>query len=335
MVFKLDENAVLFSLIPFAAFFFTLVFTPVWMRAAKNIKLVGKDINKPNRPEVPEMGGITVVLGFSFAILLYVGFKIFYFQTTVNVIELFALLSSALIVAVVGMLDDILGWQVGLKQWQKPLLTIPAAIPMMVVNAGQSTMSFPFLGSVDFGLLYPLLIVPVGIVGAANVYNMFAGFNGLEAGLGVVIFATLGVISFEKAPFVALICATMVASLLAFLKFNWFPARVFAGDTLTYFVGAMAAIVAVLGDMEAAAVLLFLPYFADFAVKWRNKLPGKGWSGAWKNGKLYCPDSGPVHLAQYAMIWANGVSEKNLVLSFIAFEVLLGFIALFLFSGLV
>jgi len=38
-------------------------------------------------------------------------------------------------------------------------------------------------GAVDWGIFYPLAIIPIGIVGAANAYNMLAGYNGLEAGM--------------------------------------------------------------------------------------------------------------------------------------------------------
>ncbi len=50
----------------------------------------------------------------------------------------------------------------------------------------------------------------------------------------------------------------MVGALLAFLWFNWYPAKVFPGDTLTYSVGALVACIAILGDMEKIAVILFI-----------------------------------------------------------------------------
>ncbi|MDP2841599.1 MAG: hypothetical protein Q8O17_04910 [Candidatus Methanoperedens sp.] len=47
-------------------------------------------------------------------------------------------------------------------------------------------MAFPFLGTLDIGLLYPLLIIPIGMIGASNAFNMLAGYNGLEAGMLIV-----------------------------------------------------------------------------------------------------------------------------------------------------
>ena len=68
----------------------------------------------------------------------------------------------------------------------------------------------------------------------------------------------------------ALIAFAMVASLVAFLLYNWYPARVFPGDTLTYSVGATIAVVTILGNVEKFAMVLFLPYFVEFFLKSRS-----------------------------------------------------------------
>ena len=65
----------------------------------------------------------------------------------------------------------------------------------MVINAGQTIMHVPFIGAVDFGLIYPLLIIPIGVIGATNGLNLLAGHNGLEAGLVAIIFSVLGLIA--------------------------------------------------------------------------------------------------------------------------------------------
>lgn len=93
-------------------------------------------------------------------------------------------------------MDDLLGWKKGLKQWQSRYYIICRPSNDGCRNAGQSTMNLPIVGTVDWGILYPLLIVPIGIVGASNVYNMVAGYNGLEAGMGVVMLSALAYIAF-------------------------------------------------------------------------------------------------------------------------------------------
>ena len=320
-----------------ASFLTTFLLTPPWIKVAHRINLVGKDMNKYGKPEVAEMGGLTVDAGFLLGILLYVAISTFYFRQDSFLTYILATISTCLIIMIVGMLDDILGWKIGLKQWQKPLLTLPASLPMAFVNAGISSMQIPFFGSVDFGMLYPLLIVPLGIVGAANGFNMLAGYNGLEAGMGVIILSTLGLIAWKtNQGYVAMLAFCMVLALLAFLIYNWYPARIFPGDTLTYSVGALIACVAILGNMEKFAVVLFLPYFADFVLPLRARMRVEAYANVRKDNSLDMPYSrvyDVTHVAIYVLKKIKGkVYEKDVVLAILLIEILLG-VLVFVWSG--
>jgi UDP-N-acetylglucosamine--dolichyl-phosphate N-acetylglucosaminephosphotransferase len=66
-------------------------------------------------------------------------------------------------------------------------------------------------------------------------------------------------------------CFSAVAALLGFLVFNRYPARIFPGDSLTYTIGALIAVVAILGNMERVAFILFIPYFIEFFLKARTR----------------------------------------------------------------
>jgi UDP-N-acetylglucosamine--dolichyl-phosphate N-acetylglucosaminephosphotransferase len=141
-----------------------------------------------------------------------------------------------------------------------------------VLDAGHHTMTLPIFGPVNFGLAYPLIIIPVAIVGAANGFNMLAGLNGLEAGMGAIILGLMGYVSFVTGnPLISLIAFSAVAALLAFLVFNKYPAKIFPGNSLTYGIGALIAILAILGDMERIAAFLFIPYFAELLLKARYR----------------------------------------------------------------
>jgi UDP-N-acetylglucosamine--dolichyl-phosphate N-acetylglucosaminephosphotransferase len=254
------------------AFLISLIATPYWIRRAKKAGLTGRDMNKHEKPLIAEAGGIAVVAGFLISILFYIGIKTFYFKTSQNLIEIFALLSTVLIIVIIGFIDDILGWKIGLRQWQKPLFCLLAAIPLMVINVGNTEMALPLLGQVNFGLIYPLLLVPIAISGAANGFNMIAGYNGLETGMGAIIIATLGVLIHSTGQtWLSLIAFSIVASLLAFLIFNRYPAKVFPGNTMTYTIGALIAGIAIIGNVEKAAIILFIPYFVELVLKARGK----------------------------------------------------------------
>jgi UDP-N-acetylglucosamine--dolichyl-phosphate N-acetylglucosaminephosphotransferase len=101
---------------------------------------------------------------------------------------------------------------------------------------------------------------------------MLAGYNGLEAGLGIIILSVMGFVAWQSGlGWVSMLAFCMVFALIAFLKYNWYPAKIFPGDTLTYSVGALIACVAILGNMERIAIILFVPYFITFILKARSR----------------------------------------------------------------
>jgi UDP-N-acetylglucosamine--dolichyl-phosphate N-acetylglucosaminephosphotransferase len=260
------------------AFLVTIFLIPKWISKTKAIGLVGRDMNKHDRPDVSESGGIIVMFGFLAGLLFYIFLSTFYLSESANLVFLFAVLLTVILAGFLGFIDDVLGWKKGIRRWQKPLLTLPIGIPLMVVNAGESTMVLPLLGSTDLGLLYPLLLVPLGIMGAANGFNMLAGYNGLEAGMGAIILAALGSIGLfvNNDPWIAMIAYSGVFALAAFLVFNWNPAKIFPGDSLTYSIGALIATVAILGNMEKVGAILFIPFFIDAALSLWPELRGQG-----------------------------------------------------------
>lgn len=257
-----------------ASFFLTLFLTQKWIKSAKEAKLVGRDMNKYEKTLVPRSGGIAVSLVVCFSLLIYIALKIFYWGTETHLVEAFAVSATVLLAGFIGFTDDILGWRRGLTQFQKVLLTIPIALPLMVINAGHSVMSIPFVPeTVDFGLIYPLLLVPIGIIGATNGFNLLAGYNGLEAGMGLITFTTFGITGLiVERYWISLMAFIVSASLLAFLYFNRYPAKVFPGNSFTYSVGSLIAAIAILGDMEKLAVWLFSLYFIEGLLYFRARV---------------------------------------------------------------
>lgn len=307
------------------SFLITLIVTPFWIKRAKKAGLVGRDVHKLGRKKVAEVGGITILTGFLFGILVYIAIQTFYFSNQLKSLEIMAVLSTILIIAFIGLVDDILGWKIGLRQWQRPLLTLFAALPMIVINSGHSTMILSFLGRIDIGLFYPLFFVPIGIVGAANGFNMIAGYNGLEVKMGIMILSVLGFVSWVIGNSGAAVLAfIMVFALLGFLYFNRYPARVFPGNIMTYSVGAMIAVIAILGNVERIALILFIPYFIELLLKLRGMFQKESFAKVLKDGGLAVPYD-KFYGLEHVMVYINKkirkrVTENNVVNSLLVFE---------------
>jgi UDP-N-acetylglucosamine--dolichyl-phosphate N-acetylglucosaminephosphotransferase len=222
-----------------------------------------------------------------------------------------------------------------MRQDIKALLPMAAALPMVALAAAGSTaISLPFIGTVDFGMFYIVVLIPLGVTVASNLTNMLAGFNGMEAGMGMVMFAAVAIIAVANGSTeAALIAFAMLGALIAFLRFNWYPARVFIGDIGNLLIGGALACAVIIGNFESVGAILVVPYLADFAVKAVNRFPSTGWWGeCGKDGKLRAPGGKVRGLCQLVMKLSGGISERGLALFFIAAEGLFALLAIFLYG---
>ena len=316
-------------LIFIVSFAVSFVGFPIVIPRLKKAGIVGKNMNSEKREEIPEMGGLVIAASFGvgivFAIFLRTFFDLF---LSVSLTSILAVLSTVLIVVIIGVFDDLISMQ----QWIKGIIPAFAALPLMAIKEGYSMMRIPFVGLIDFGIFYSLVLVPLGITGAANAVNMLAGFNGLEVGMGIVAVGALAVIAYLNGITTSLvILMAALGALVAALHYNWYPAKILVGDVGTLAIGAVVASAVIVGNYETAGVILMIPYVADFLIKAKNGFPGKNWWGIYREGKLYCPDGGAVGLAQLIMKMCGGISERNLVLVLMGIEAVFGVIAILLY----
>lgn len=294
------EKLLLISIV--IPFFATVFLMPYWIRKSRQIGLVWEDMNKLNSKNVAGSGGVIIILGFIVGTLIYIALKTFYFNSSENLIEIFAILVTVFFVGGVGFIDDIFGWQRGgLSKKSRILLILFAAIPLMVINAGTSEIAIPFIGQINLGIFYSLILVPLGIVGASTTFNFLAGYNGLEAGQGILLLSALAAFSLVTGTsWLSIVALCMISALAAFLIFNKSPAKVFPGDSLTYCVGVLIACMAILGNYERFAVFIFIPYIAETALKLRGGLKKHSFGKAMKDGSIknrYEKAYGLEHLA--------------------------------------
>ncbi|MBI5223052.1 hypothetical protein HY990_01385 [Candidatus Micrarchaeota archaeon] len=316
-----------YFLVLLISFVSSLILTRALYPRLKNAGMFGNDVNKPDRPAVAEMGGVAIVAGFTAGLLLAIFFNTFALINA-NLIFLLVAIITIHSIAFIGLVDDL----IDIPQAIKALLPLFAAIPLVVVKAAGSTaLAIPFVGVIDFGLFYLFLLVPLAVAVCSNLTNMLAGFNGMEAGMGFVMFAVLAFFGFtSNRPELLLISLAMMGSLLGFLVFNRYPSKIFPGDVGTLSIGAALACAVILGNFESLGVLLVLPYVIDFMIKAINRFPSRGWAGIYKDGKLYSPEI-PISFAQHVMKHFKGISEQNLVFFFVSLEAVFALVAVLIF----
>ncbi|MFB6077220.1 MAG: hypothetical protein ABEK12_03760, partial [Candidatus Nanohaloarchaea archaeon] len=319
------------------------VLTPEAMRFLRSSGIVGIDQQKEDRPELPTSGGVPVLYGFLVGISVYIGLATFVTGATVDIALLLAALAATFIIGMIGLIDDIHvdrsgtdgtadgQLRVGLAQRYKFLAPAVAALPLMAVKAGTSTMHVPVAGPVAFGALYPLVLVPVAITCVVNATNMLAGQNGLEASIGMIGLAGLGVFSaMEGRPEGAAIALPMAAALLAFLPWNIVPASILPGDSLTYAVGAAYVSTVIVANIELFGAVVFLPWIVEAFLKLRSGFSASSLGDLQPDGTL-----APRHDRIYSLthvLMRFDLTERGIVLAAAAAEFVLVLAALLLFT---
>jgi UDP-N-acetylglucosamine--dolichyl-phosphate N-acetylglucosaminephosphotransferase len=325
------------------SFITTFLITPYAIKFLYAAGIVGLDLHKKKKPKLPSGGGVCVAFGILAGLLSYIGIQTFVYGLQTNTTVLLAVISTVLIVMFIGFLDDLNikskkvrtkeGFDIrfGLPQWLKPLLTLPAAVPLMVMSVGDTSMAIPFLGTINFGILYPLLLIPIGVVGASNAVNLLGGFNGSETGMGIVYMLALGIYALLHESIGSIIFLISAASLLGFIKYNWVPAKILPGDSLTYLLGSLVAAGVIVGNMEKVGVIVLTPFIIEFFLKARSKFKASCLGKLRKDGKLDPPYGKKIYSLTH-IIMQKPLTEKQVTIVMI---LIAAFFSLIPFLGII
>lgn len=256
-------------------FVITFVVMPYVIRTMKRRNIVGIDVHKLDKPEVAEMGGVGILLGVTMGCLVIfvgsgiIGIGLFDFRILI-------FLSVILLVGLIGIIDDLktLGPKV------KPVLTALACFPILLyswilislelvpplIPAYNPGPFLPFLGQTRLTIVYPLLLIPLGIAITSNAVNMTDVFNGVMPLTSIIMFSALLIVSLlmmvigiPESGLSMLFSGIMLGALIAYYYYNRFPAKVFAGDTGSLLVGAALGATAIMGRLEIVAIVALLP----------------------------------------------------------------------------
>ncbi|AEC51875.1 UDP-N-acetylglucosamine-dolichyl-phosphate N-AceGluNH-phosphotransferase [Pyrococcus sp. NA2] len=292
-------------MIEFLSFVLAFLLTPYFGKLMKNAGITGIDVHKREKYEVPEMGGLALLISIS-VIALAAGIESW-------------MVGVFLLVGLVGVLDDL----VELRQSHKVLLTSLATFPVLL---NLKRHYIVILGSrIDLGFL-ALIFFWAYVAISANLVNMLAGFNGLEVGLSSIMFLIISILA--KGPERRLALIALFAS-LGFLYWNKYPAKVFPGDTGTLALGALIGLLAVSSGLEFPVGIMLIPHITDFLLKAKVKFKGKslGRTRVLEDGTLVPPP----YLSFLGLIMRiRPMKEWELVLITLIIEAFLGALAILL-----
>lgn len=229
---------------------FVGVITPFIKKIAIHIGAMDiPDKRKIHTKPIPRLGGLGVFAG------LLLGYMIFGNNNN-NLMN--AILIAGFVIVITGMFDDI-----------KPINAKNKFIGQfisacIIVFYGKLLINnVTFWGfDINFGYLaYPLTIF--FILGCINCINLIDGLDGLSSGISAIYFLTIGIISTVKGSFGLefVLCFSMLGCCLGFLIHNFYPAKIFIGDSGSMLLGLIISVIALLGFKSATLSSFIIPIF--------------------------------------------------------------------------
>lgn len=260
----MNFNAVIPVLI---AFVISVILCPIMIPFLKKLKF-GQFV-RDDGPEshlkksgTPTMGGLIILSSIVITSLFYIkDYK-----------EIIPILFVTLGFGLIGFLDDyikvVMKRSLGLKAWQKMLgqILVTAIFGYYLMNFTniETTMLIPFSGGkyLDVSYLFlPLLFFVV--IGTVNGVNFTDGLDGLASSVTVLVATFFTVVAIGTGSGISPITCAVVGSLLGFLLFNVYPARVFMGDTGSLALGGFVAASAYMLQMPLFIVIVGFIYLAE------------------------------------------------------------------------
>ena len=233
----------------------TFVFSTIVMFLMRKVAIHINAIDRPtsaegnrhiHKKETPKLGGLGIFLAFLF------GYILFGEQS----IRMNSILIGSFIIILIGMVDDLNP----VKAKYRFLVHIIAA--MVIVFYGgillDNISAFGF--SVNFGILsYPITIL--FLVACTDIIDLIDGLDGLSGGICSIFYLTIAIIGFYQGRYGTLVMTLtliMLGSTLGFLVHNFHPAKIFAGDCVT-FMGFIIGVITLLEFKGPALISFFVP----------------------------------------------------------------------------
>jgi len=189
---------------------------------------------KSHKRNISRLGGTAIVASFTITTLL--------FSTLVKFEEANFLITSCIILAALGLKDDVYGSNTSTKF----ILQLLVAIILVFFGGFRLTSLYGVLGIGDMPTLWGGVFSVILIIFLNNAFNLIDGIDGLAGAVGILTNAIFGVFfALMHQMHYAFIAFALAGAIAGFLKYNWYPAKIFMGDTGALIIGLVTAALAI------------------------------------------------------------------------------------------
>ena len=222
------------------------------------------DQHKVDRPLIPNGLGVIFVLTTTvYLFSVYFSNKVFNIGLDTSVNGVSAALTLAVCIlfgGFMGLLDDFMD----LKWRYKAFMPLIAALPLMYYAlenpALRTSISIPFVGTIQFGEAYIFIIIPLIVMIVTNTVNQLGGLNGLETICPAIVIVGLMVLS----PSYILMLGPLIFWLI--LAYFNFKGKIFVGNSGSFAIGMTIASFAVISDLKLSLLISILPYIFNSSI---------------------------------------------------------------------
>jgi UDP-GlcNAc:undecaprenyl-phosphate GlcNAc-1-phosphate transferase len=209
---------------------------------------------KVHKEPIPLLGGIAIFLAFNTTVILTLIFHRHLIEDPF-LGRWQALLICQTIILGLGFCDDLLRLQPGVKF----LFQLTVGALMVVFGFGIGSFANPVSGKIIQLGIFSIPVTVIWVVLITNALNLVDGLDGLAAGTSLIVAATIFAVSFfNQSTGVSVAAAVLGGSVLGFIRYNFFPAKIFLGDSGSLFLGFLLAILSVRGSSKGATVVAML-----------------------------------------------------------------------------
>ncbi len=303
------------------AFLISFFITPIVIKIAHHVNAVDipNDDRRIHKEPIPRLGGLAIFV----SVMLCFLFSVEYPPN-----KLIAIIVGALLVVLIGIVDDI----APVKAKYKLIVQIVAAL--VLFNGGIKvtfiTSIFNAQQIVNLGEAISFIITILWVVGITNTLNLIDGLDGLSGGIATISATTLAYVAYLNGRTeVTMITLIIAGACIGFLPYNFNPARIFMGDTGALFLGFMLAAISIEGTIKITTAFTFfapvlalgIPIFDTFFSIVRRTANGR---------HPFEADKGHLH----HRVLALGYGQKRTVLYLYLVNSLFGVGSVFLLQGL-
>lgn len=238
------------------SFFVTMVLSAVITPFVRRLAFILGAVDQPNARRInkrpmPTMGGMAIFFAFNFSTFVLL-------RPQFNTHLLFSLFLAQAVVVITGMIDDIKELTPRQKMFG---LLIAALIVYFLVGIRMTNVH---IGSLTWHLGWlSLPITVLWIIGISNAVNLIDGLDGLATGVSIISLFTMGLIGFFFLSVAhvgtPIMIFVLVAALVGFLPFNFYPAKIFLGDTGALYIGFMLSVLSLEGLKNVTFITLIIP----------------------------------------------------------------------------